>query len=163
LYTGPVGSVPDVTQQIHDYNVHIDANQVFWMIRVPDDAVDIDFRKGRATLRLTDLEVFDDHDLANSLTYGLGLPGDLGFPYPKIPPVFPVRATISIEVNWNGVLDTARIRNDLQHFEGLFLETEATLRWSARQQGFAFASEAPNPTRNVISVLGRERNGAFFA
>jgi hypothetical protein len=161
LYTGPVGSA-DVSQQIHDYNVHIDANQLFWMIRVPDDAVDVDFRKGRATLRLADLEVFDDHDIANSLTYGLGLPGDLGFPYPEIPPVFPVRATVSVEVNWNGVLETARIRNDSQHFEGSFLQTETTVKWSSRQQGFAFESEAANPARNLISVLGRERNGAFF-
>ncbi len=129
---------------------------------MPDDAVDVDFHKGRATLRLADLEVFDDHDVANSLTDGLGLPGDLGFPYPKIPPVLPVRATVSIEVNWNGALAAAQIRNASQHFEGLFLETEATVRWSSRQQGFAFKSEAPNPTRNLISVLGRERNGAFF-
>lgn len=161
MYTGPVGSA-DVAQQIHDYNVHIDSNQVFWMVRVPDDAVDVDFRKGQATLRVDNLEVFDDHDLANSLTYGLGLPGDLGFPYPKIPGVFPVRATVSFEVNWNGVLATAQIRNASQHFEGLFLETEATVRWSSQQQGFTFESEAPNPTRNLISVLGRERNGAFF-
>lgn len=132
------------------------------MIRVPDDAVEVDLRKGRATLRLTDLEVFDDHDVANSLTYGLGLPGDLGFPYPEIPPVFPVRATVSVEVNWNGVLATAHIRNDSQHFEGLFLQTAATVRWSSQQQGFAFESEAPNPARNLISVFGRERNGAFF-
>ena len=132
------------------------------MIRVPGDALNVDFREGRATLRVHDLEVFDDHDVANSLTYGLGLPGDLGFPYPKIPPVSPVRATISFEVNWTGVLESARIRNDLQHFKGLFLQTEATVRWSSRQQGFAFKSEAPNPTRNLISVLGREQNGAFF-
>ena len=132
------------------------------MIRVPDDAVDVDFRKGRATLRLADLEVFDDHDVANSLTYGLGLPGDLGFPYPKIPGVFPVRAAVSFEVKWSGVLATANIRNASQHFEGLFLETEATVRWSSQQQGFTFESEAPNRTRNLISVLGRERNGAFF-
>ena len=132
------------------------------MIRVPDDAVDVDFHKGRATLRVADLEVFDDHDIANSLTYGLGLPGDLGFPYPEIPPVFPVRATVSFEVNWSGVLAAAQIRNDSQHFEGAFLETGATVRWSSRQRDFTFKSEAPNPARNLISVLGRERNGAFF-
>jgi hypothetical protein len=89
------------------------------MIRVPDDTVDVDFREGRATPRVADLELFDDHDIANSLTYGLGLPGDLGFRYPKISPVFPVRATVSFEVKWNGVLEAARIRNDSQHFEGI--------------------------------------------
>jgi hypothetical protein len=33
VYTGPVGS-HSVTEQIHDYNVHIDSNDVFWMVRV---------------------------------------------------------------------------------------------------------------------------------
>lgn len=132
------------------------------MIRIPHDAVDVQFHKGKATLRVGDLEVFDDHDLANSVTYGLGLPGDLGFPYPKIPSVFPVPATISFEVKWNGVLDTALIHNDAQRFQGSFLETETTIRWSSQQQGFVFESEPPDPTRNLISVLGRERNGAFF-
>lgn len=132
------------------------------MIRVPYHAVDVDFQKGRATLQVTDMEVFDDHDLANSLTDGLGLPGDLGFPYPKIAPVSPVRATVSFEVNWNGTLATAHIRNDSQRFEGSFLETETTIKWSSQQQGFVFESEAPNPARNLISVLGRERNGTFF-
>lgn len=132
------------------------------MIQIPHDAVDVQFHKGKATLRVSDLEVFDDHDLANSVTYGLGLPGDLGFPYPKIPSVFPVPATISFEVKWNGVLDTALIYNDAQRFQGSFLETETTIRWSSQQQGFVFESEPPDPTRNLISVLGRERNGAFF-
>jgi hypothetical protein len=132
------------------------------MIRVPDNAVDVEFHKGKATLRVTDLEVFDDHDLANSLTDGLGLPGDLGFPYPAIPPVFPVRTTVSFEVKWNGALATAHIHNAAQRFQGSFLETETTIRWSSQQQGFVFESEPPDPTRNLISVLARERNGAFF-
>jgi hypothetical protein len=52
--------------------------------------------------------------------------------------------------------------NNAQRFQGSFLETETTIRWSSQQQGFVFKSEAPDPTRNLISVLGRERNGAFF-
>ena len=132
------------------------------MIRVPHDTVDVEFRKGKATLRVTDLQVFDDHDLANSLTNGLGLPGDLGFPYPQIPPIFPVRTTVSFEVKWNGVLDTAHIRNTAQRFQGSFLKTETTIKWSSQQQGFVFESDPPDPTQNLISVLGRERNGAFF-
>ena len=129
---------------------------------MPRDAVDVDFNQQRATLRVHDLPVFDDHDLANSLTDGLGLPGDLGFPYPAIPPVSPIRATVSFEVNWDGALATAHIRNDSQHFRGNFLQTGATIRWSSQQPGFTFDSEAPDPSRNLISVLGHERNGAFF-
>jgi hypothetical protein len=69
LYTGPVGSA-NLPQQIHDYNVHIDSNDVFWMVPVPDDAVEAEFKQGRASLQVEQLKVFDDHDLANSLTLG---------------------------------------------------------------------------------------------
>jgi len=142
--------------------VHIDSNDVFWMIRVAHSAVDIDFNNGRANLRVHGLEVFDDHDIANSLTYGLGLPGGLGFPYPQIPPVPPTRATVSFDVEWNGAITAAQINNATQRFKGSFLSTNATIQWSVEQPGFRFDSEPPNPTRNLISVLGREQNGAFF-
>jgi len=162
LYTGPVGTAA-LPLQIHDYNVHIDSNDVFWMVPLAHNAVKVDFDEGRARLRVSGLRVFDDHDLANSLTLGLGLPGDLGFPYPAIPPVAPVRATISFDVEWNGIVATAQINNSLQRFEGTFLSTGATIRWSAEQPGFRFDSEPPNPARNLISVLGREENGVFFS
>jgi hypothetical protein len=129
---------------------------------VAHDDVQVDFDNARARLRVRELEVFDDHDLANSLTQGLGLPGDLGFPYPQITPVFSVRATVSFDVEWNGGVATAEIQNSSQSFGGTFLQTGATVRWSARQRGFQFQSEAPDPARNLISVLGREQNGVFF-
>jgi hypothetical protein len=108
------------------------------------------------------LEVFDDHDLANSLTYGLGLPGDLGFSYPHIPPVSPVRASVSFDIEWSGLVGAAEIQNASQHFKGSFLETGATIRWSSEGQGFRFHSEAPNPARTLFAVIGREQNGVFF-
>ncbi len=127
-----------------------------------ETAVEVDFDEARARLRVTGLKVFDDHDLANSLTDGLGLPGDLGFPYPQILPVPPTHATVSFDVQWNGARTSAAIHNASQRFMGSFLETEATIQWTAQQPGFHFESEAPDPTRNLISVLGRERNGTFF-
>ena len=151
-----------MAEQIHDYNVHIDANDVFWMIRVGDDAVDVDFDLGRASLRVSRLGVFDDHDIANSLTDGLGLPGGLGFSYPQIPSVPPTRAIVSFDIEWNGIVSAAQISNAAQRFKGSFFETGATISWSAEQPGFRFQSEAPNPARNSISVLGREQNGIFF-
>ena len=108
------------------------------------------------------MEVFDYHDIANSLTDGLGLPGDLGFPYPHVPSVFPTRAKVSFDVEWNGAISATQINNPTQRFKGSFLETNATIAWSAEQPGFRFESEAPNPARNLISVLGNEQNGAFF-
>jgi hypothetical protein len=142
--------------------VHIDSNDVFWMVQVGHDAVEIDFDQGRARLRVSGLDVFDDHDLANSLTQGLGLPGDLGFPYPAIAPVAPMRATVSFDVEWNGALAAAEIHNSTQNFKGSFLSTGATIKWSADEPGFHFESETPDPTRNLASVLGREQNGVFF-
>jgi hypothetical protein len=161
LYANSVG-LANLPDQIHDYNVHIDSNDVFWMVPVEDDAVEVDFNEARARLRVRGLNVFDDHDLANSLTLGLGLPGDLGFPYPPIAPVAPVRATVSFDVEWNGIVTTAQIHNSAQSFEGSFLSTGATIKWSADQPGFHFDSETPDPTRNLVSVLGNEQNGVFF-
>ena len=132
------------------------------MVEVDDDAVEVDFDSGRARLRVRGLDLYDDHDLANSLTLGLGLPGDMGFPYPAISPVAPVRATVSFDVEWKGIVDTAQIENTTQHFKGSFLSTGATIKWSAKEEGFEFQSEAPDPSRNLISVLGREKNGVFF-
>lgn len=161
MYTDPAGSA-NLPHQIHDYNVHIDSNDVFWMVSVAHDAVKIDFDGARARLRVNNLKVFDDHDLANALTLGLGLPGGLGFPYPAIASVAPVRATVSFDVEWSGILDMAEIHNSAQGFKGSFLSTGATIRWSAEQPGFRFESEVPDPGRNLISVLGNEQNGVFF-
>jgi hypothetical protein len=157
-----VGSA-NLPQQINDFNVHIDSNDVFWMVEVEHDAVQVDFDQGRARLLVRDLGVYDDHDLANSVTQGLGLPGGLGFPYPAIAPVAPIRAKVSFDVEWNGILATAQINNTMQNFKGTFLSTGATIKWSAEEEGFQFVSEAPNPSRNLVSVLGREQNGVFFA
>jgi hypothetical protein len=108
------------------------------------------------------LHVYDDHDLANSVTQGLGLPGGLGFPYPAIAPVAPIRATVSFDVEWSGIVAMAQIENTMQNFKGSFLSTGATINWSAEEDGFQFQSEAPDPSRNLVSVLGREKNGVFF-
>ena len=160
LYAGPVGSV---AAQIHDYNVHIDSNDVFWMIPVEHDAVKVDFDQARARLRVNNLRVFDDHDLANSLTLGMGLNGDPDYPYPAIAPVAPVRATVSFDVEWSGILSMAQIKNPAQSFMGSFFSSNATIKWSSEQPGFRFESQAPDPALNLISVLGQERNGVFFS
>jgi len=157
VYTGPAGSAK-LAEQIHDYNVHVDRNDVFWMIPVRHDAVEVDFDASRARLRVRGLDVFDDHDLANSLTQGLGLPTT-----PPIPGVFPVRAKVSFDVEWDGALATAQIENSSQHFKGSFLRTGATISWSAEQSGFRFQSDTPpDPKANLVSVLGHEQNGVFF-
>lgn len=107
------------------------------------------------------MQVFDDHDIANSLTQGLGLPAT-AVPPNGIPPILPVRAKVSFDIVWNGGIDTAQITNPSQQFKGTFFATQTTIKWSSEQEGFSFESEPPNPARNLLSVLGREQNGVFF-
>jgi hypothetical protein len=132
------------------------------MAPVAHSAVKIDFNEGQASLQVNGLNVFDDHDLANSVTLGQGLNGDPDYPYPAIAPVPPVRATVSFDVEWSGIVATAQIHNSAQTFMGSFLSTGATIKWTADQPGFHFESETPNPARNLVSVLGQEQNGVFF-
>ena len=128
------------------------------MVLVGHSAVKVDFDGQRARLIVRDLDVFDDHDLANSLTQGLGIPT------PPITGVFPVRAKVSFDVEWDGALAMQQIENSAQNFKGTFLSTGATISWSAEQPGFSFQSDTPpDPKANLVSVLGREQNGVFFA
>jgi len=136
---------------------------VFWTVPVPQREVTVDFEDTIARLRVRRLTVFDDHDLANSLTSGLGLPGDLGFSFPKISPVAPVPATVSFDIGWSSNLGEAKITNASQGFQGSFRQTTAAMSWSAQQEGFRFESDAANTSISVFAVIGTERNGIFFS
>jgi len=131
------------------------------MIPTRHDAVQVDFDNAQARLKVRNIDVFDDHDLANSLTQGLGLPAT-AVPPNGIPPIFPVRAKVSFDIVWSGAIDTAQITNTSEQFKGTFFATQTTIQWSSEQEGFSFKSEPPNPARNLLSVLGREQNGVFF-
>lgn len=155
IFTGPVGSA-NLNQQIHDYSPGIAPNGLFWVISAPQDVVEINLGLGTASLRMKDLPVPDAHDLANSLTNGRGLPSQ------GIPPIPPVPATVSFDIEWGGVIAREEISNDAQDFAGQFAKTTATINWSASQAGFLFVSEPPNAARNFYSVIGHERNGVFF-
>jgi hypothetical protein len=129
---------------------------LFWTIAVPADSVEIDLDNATASLQLTDVPITDAHDLANNLTNGQG------FANPPIPPIAPVPATVSFDIEWSGVVSRAKVTNQASQFTGKFIETIATIKWSASQAGFDFVSEDPNPARNLYSVIGHERNGVFF-
>jgi len=155
IYTGPVGQAVLKTQ-IHDYSPGIGPKGLFWIIPAPRDSVEIDLDSGMASLRLSNVPIIDAHDLANALTNGQGLASQ------GIPPIAPVPATVSFDIEWSGVISQAKVTNEAENFTGQFIETGATISWSSSQAGFSFVSEAPNPTRNVYSVIGKERNGSFF-
>ena len=126
------------------------------MIPTSRDSIEIDFEEGVASLRVRDVPVTDAHDLYNNLTKGNGYP-PLG-----VPPVAPVPATVSFDIEWSGITDSAEVVNVMQNFRGRFLKTGATIDWSAESANFAFQSESPNPARSLYSVIGHEQNGVFF-
>jgi hypothetical protein len=105
---------------------------------------------------MTDVPVTDFHDLANALTGGKGLAN------PPVPPITPVPATVSFDIEWGGVIERAIVINEDLDFTGQFVRTGATIQWSSKQVGFDFISEPPNPGRNLYAVVGHERNGVFF-
>jgi hypothetical protein len=110
---------------------------------------------------MRDVPVMDAHDLLNNLTHGMGFSG-MGL---NIPPIAPVPATVSFDIEWSGVITSAKVINEMQNFRGNYVRTGATIQWSAEpseQGGFAFQSEPANPARNRYSIIGHEQNGVFF-
>ncbi len=155
IYTGPVGSA-NLLQQIHDYSPGIPPSGLFWLVSAPHDAVQVHLGSGTASVRMTDVPVLDAHDIANALRGGIGLPN------PPIPPIAAVPATVSFDIEWSNVLEQAKVTNAMQGFTGQFWKTGATIKWSSNQAGFSFDSEAPDPKRNIYSVIGQEHSGVFF-
>ena len=141
LYNGPVG----LLQQIHDYSPGIPPSGLFWLVSAPHDAVQVRLGSGTASVQMTDVPVLDAHDIKNALTGG-----------PTVP------ATVSFDIEWSNVLEQAKVTNDMQGFTGQFWKTGATIKWSSNQEGFSFDSEAPDPARNVYSVIGHTHSGVFF-
>ena len=105
------------------------------------------------------LSVPDAHDIANSLTHGAGIVT----PTFTIPPIAPVPATVSFDVQWSGEISRETVVNEAQNFKGEFIKTGSTIKWSSIQDGFSFESEEPNPARSNGATIGRERNGVFFS
>jgi hypothetical protein len=105
---------------------------------------------------MANVPVIDAHDVANALTGGKGLAN------PPVPPIAPVPATVSFDIEWSGVMERAIVTNEDGDLTGQYVRTGATVQWSSTEAGFQFISEAPNHARNLYSVVGHERNGVFF-
>jgi hypothetical protein len=122
---------------------------VFWTIPIPAAGVEVNLGKGTASLRLTDVKVFDDHNLLNSLS---------GAPYT----LEPVPATVSFDIRWSGVTRRVKVRDQKLGYAGQFIEDTASIEWSAKEKGFTFKSDAAKTSTSVSAVIGHERNGVFF-
>ena len=89
---------------------------IVWLSPTEKDSMEIHFGAGVASLRMRDVPVIDARDLYNNLTNGQGYP-PLG-----IPPVAPVLATVSFDIEWSGITDREKVVNVLQNFPGSVCE-----------------------------------------
>jgi hypothetical protein len=141
LFTGAVG-----TGQVHDFNPGIRESGLFWTQPVSEDALEVDLAGGTATLALDDLDEEDYHNLLNALLDG---PSD--------------SASVSFEMRWKAIAEPMNVTDSVHGFTGRYQISTVQIEWSAKAPHFEFASDPAGMTTNVRSVIGRERNGIFFA
>ena len=113
---------------------------------LPSESVNVNLGAGTATMRVTNQHILDFGNIPNAISNG-----------PSDP------ATVSYTIQWHGVKQRRQVHNADWHVAGLFLDTDATIQWTGRDEatGFTFESDAAGQT--VISAqLGHERNGVFF-
>ena len=141
LFTGPVGS-----GQVHDFNPGIRPSGLFWTQPVSEDVLNVDLEEGTAALELADLDEEDYHDLHNALLDGPSEP-----------------ATVSYRMRWTATAPAMQVTDPVHGFTGRFRISTVQIEWTSRTRTFEFVSDPADTTINVRSVIGRERNGVFFA
>ena len=135
-----------MTHQLHNFAPAIPASGLFWTIPIPAAGGTIALDKAVASFSLRNLSIPDWGNQRYGTTGG-----------PHIP------ATVSFLVRWNGVLSRARRRNAAQRWVGEYVQTTATIIWSAKGQNFTFDSDPATSSKSSAAVMGRHRSGVFFA
>jgi hypothetical protein len=130
---------------VHDFNPGITRTGLFWTVRAPQRSVEVALGEARASMRAHDLEVEDYFDVVNALQDG-----------PSVP------ARVSYDIRWRHELDRSKVTDADNDFEAWLIQTEATIRWAARTEGFSFHSGPAAASNTAFAVIGRERNGSFF-
>jgi hypothetical protein len=118
---------------------------LFWTVRIPNESVSVNLDDGRASMHVEEQDVLDFGSIPNALNNGPS-----------------VAARVSYELDWSGVLQRTQVHDPVQGYEGLFLQTNATITWRAHAaNGFRFTSDAEGQS-TVFAEVGNERNGVFF-
>jgi hypothetical protein len=146
--------LPKSKQQVHDFNPGIDSKGLFWTTAFPRGGVSIDLEDGTARLHANHMAVPDYIDIFNSAGFNKN-------------PIPPIPSFVSFDVRWTAKpgAKLTRITNTEKHFTGKFIDSNATIVWSANtpSTGFTYASESAAKSTTVSGVIGNERNGRFFA
>jgi hypothetical protein len=130
---------------VSDFNPGITEAGLFWTTRLPQSSVDVDLGDATARLAVSGLDVEDYGNVVNALQDG---PSE--------------EAEVSYRVRWRHELDRFSAHDDANDFGGRFIQTEATIEWSARKPGFRFRSDPAASSTTVLAFIGRERNGVYF-
>jgi hypothetical protein len=124
---------------------------LFWTIELPEDSVEVEFGRGKASLRGFDVPVFD---------YGTGANALFGPP----PSPLPI-GRVSLTVVWSGSGQSVNIRNTdptYGGFAGEFIRNKAQMEWTARVGDYTFVSDPLITSSSAFAEIGHERNGSFF-
>ena len=141
--------------QVHDFNPgittagHYDQNGVFWTMPIPDDDVEADLHDATAAMHANNLPMPDYHDIINSLGFN------------GIPPSY-IQGQVSFTMNWTGKGSPTTINDQTNQFAGTFIDSNATIAWSASEPHFTYVSDPASMSTPVSGVIGRERNGIFY-
>jgi len=129
--------------QLHDFNGGIQPSGLFWIVQVPDDALEIE--GDTAELNVEHASVIDDFQF---FAPG-GVPG-----------------TVSIHMKWTSTGDvhhhepTSSDPTDPGNFDGDLRPAIAQGSFSGSELGFSFTSSASS--EGVFAEMGHERNGVFL-
>ena len=144
--------LPGPGDQIHDLNPStFPPVGLFWTIELPEDSVEVEFGKGKASLRGFDVPVFDYGTLSNAL-------------FGPVPSPLP-RGSVSFKVVWSGGGQPVNVRNTdpvYGGFAGQFIRNKAQMEWTARVGHYTFVSDPLATSSSSFAEIGREQNGSFF-
>lgn len=130
--------------QLHDFFGGIQPSGLFWIVQVPDDALEIG--DDTVELNVEHASVLDDFQFLS--------------PSPVVP------ATVSIHMKWTATgavehfVPQSSDPTDPTNFAAEFRPAVATGTFSGSELGFSFTAKASS--EGVFAEFGHERNGLFL-
>jgi len=137
--------------QVHDFNGGIQPSGLFWVVDLPEDAIQISNNGQRATVHAENVPVID------SFMFSLA-------------PAFQVPALVNYSMTWQAIgrrekrgRGTAVDPTDPAAFLGNFAPAVATGSFSGRELGFSFKVDpGASSAKGGFAEMGEERNGKFL-
>jgi hypothetical protein len=138
---------PGSGSQVHDFNGGIQPSGLFWIVQLPDSAIQVSRDGSRAKMDARNVSVLD--------SFQFGGPNS-------------VPATLSFTIQWKATAAPHRRGQgrrvpptDPAAFLGDFATARSTASFSGSELGFSFRSTTATSDRGYAE-MGFERNGTFL-